>query len=384
MRAVVLSGGGARGAYEAGALSYVLGLAALRPGPWADIVSGTSVGALTGALLAAHIDTPLDARTTLDAVWDDIELERVLRIGGEQILGLRRLILGGAKPAGLFDPRPLARIVGGGIPWPRITEHVAAGRLGALTITATHVPTGRPTVFLQRRSDLAHPRATPKRNTLTDTTITLDHTLASAAIPLLFPPVRIGGDLYCDGGLRQNTPLDPAVRLGARDVLIIALATSKEPIPLASDRYPSAAFLLGKVLDAFLLDHITSDVDELRRINRFLADGAATYGDDFCARMAERAQRASSVAFVPVREALVQPSENIGAIAASHVARLRRQARRFTPMYALLSLIDTGEAEGSDLASYLLFDRQYTRELVALGKHDAARNASAIEAFLDR
>jgi NTE family protein len=85
-----------------------------------------------------------------------------------------------------------------------------------------------------------------------------------------------------------------------------------------------------------------------------------------------------------VREALVQPSENIGAIAASHVARLRRQARRFTPMYALLSLIDTGEAEGSDLASYLLFDRQYTRELVALGKHDAARNASAIEAFLDR
>lgn len=380
-RALVLSGGGARGAYEAGVLSLMLERAAMLRRPWVDFVCGTSVGAVTGALIAATLDRPAESARELVRLWSELAIEDVLAFGLPQVSGLPRLVFGGRRSAGLFDGRALAVMVGRHIPWTRIREHIDSGLLGALTITATHVPTGRPTVFVERGAGVVLPANIGRRVVVRDAQIGAPQVLASAAIPLLFPPVRVGSDLYCDGGLRLNTPLGPAIRLGAREVFAIGLATAHEEPPVPSDRYPSASFLMGKVLNAFLLDHIMSDLDELERINRFLADGATVAGPGFEGQLAAVAAARGTPAYHPVKAHVVRPSHDLGAIAADHLRRMRGRLGRLSVARGLLRFLDTGE--GSDIASYLLFDRAYAADLIALGRRDAQEHLSAIDAFLE-
>jgi len=299
-----------------------------------------------------------------------------------QVLSLPRLFLGGDRPTGLFDAGALARALGERIPWSRIGEHLATGRFSALTVTATHVPTGRPTVFVQRRPDVRSPDAIGRRVVVRDTVIGLDHVLASGAIPVMFPPVRVEGDLYCDGGLRLNTPLRPAIRLGARKVLAIGLSTTKPEAELSARRYPGASFLLGKVLNAFLLDHVMTDLDELSRINGFLADGAEICGPDFAERLEDLARRRGEPAYHTVEAVVVRPSEDLSVIAAEHLRRMRRQVTRLSAARVLLQALDSRESPGSDVASYLLFDGKYARDLIELGRRDAFANLDQLDHFL--
>lgn len=381
---VVLSGGGARGAYEAGVLSWWLEDLA-RDGRPVDLhaICGTSVGAIHAAFLAGALHDPAAAARRLTDLWSGLQLDHVLRIGAAQALSLWRVALGGAAGAGLFDARPLTALVGRSIDWWGLHANVAAGRVGALTVTATHVPTGRPVVFLEAPEAQPTPVGTGRRVVVRRAPLTPAHVLASASIPLIFPPVKVGGDLYCDGGLRLNTPMGPALRLGSDRLLVVALNTAREEagVPeLGSGRYPGAPFLLGKMLNAFLLDHVAQDLENLHRVNDLLEDAVAAGAT--LEGMAGAAQARGAPGHTRIPATAIRPSEDLGELAESTLRRLSWIGRA-PVVHSLLKLVDVGEGSGADLASYLLFDGGYTRELLDLGRQDAARQADALRSFLD-
>jgi NTE family protein len=207
--------------------------------------------------------------------------------------------------------------------------------------------------------------------------------LASAAIPLIFPPVAIDGHLHCDGGLRLNTPMAPAIHLGAGRIFAVGVSSpvSIGAPALAQGVYPGAPFLLGKVLNAFLLDHLAMDLVELERINHFLRDGMQVFGPTFLERMnALQAARGEPRRRL-VHHIAVRPSVDLGRIAAEHI---RSHRVRFGRMLGrtLLRLLDVGEGADSDIASYLMFDGEYAKKLIELGRADARARRDEIAAFL--
>jgi NTE family protein len=226
--AVILSGGGARGAYEVGVLWYIFDdlTRILGTAPRIDILCGTSVGAINACYLAAHLGDPVLGLRRLVELWSELELTRVLGFGVRQVVTLPRVLLGGGGGHGLFDVRPMAEIVEREISWRAVSRCLRKHMLRALTVSCTEVSTGRTVVFIQVSPDLTVPLTAPPRTVLRADRIGPHHALASAAIPLLFPPVLIDDELDLDGGLRQNTPIAPALRLGA--TRIFAIGSSRE------------------------------------------------------------------------------------------------------------------------------------------------------------
>jgi NTE family protein len=219
--------------------------------------------------------------------------------------------------------------------------------------------------------------------------IDASHTLASAAIPLLFPAVRVGPTYYCDGGLRLNTPLVPALRLGADRVLIIGLrhqATAQEQDRLARTRetnYANPAYLAGKALNALLLDRVETDVDRLRLFNAILECGSNVYGEEFLGRINEPIIERRNTPYRIVPDLFLRPSEDLGEIAAKclhhqpRVSGVRSWLTRNIARYAA-----RGTALEADLLSYLLFDRCYAEHLIELGRRDAKQVADQLLEFL--
>jgi NTE family protein len=386
---MILSGGGARGAYEVGVLWYIFDdlTRILGAPPRIDILCGTSVGAINGCYLAAHLGDPVLGLRRLVELWTDLELARVLGFGMRQVLTLPRVLLGGGDGYGLFDVRPMADLVQREISWRAVSRCLRKGMLRALTVSCTEVSTGRTVVFMQVAPDLTIPGAAPPRTLFRADRIGPHHALASAAIPLLFPPVRIDGELHLDGGLRQNTPIAPALRLGATHIFAIGSSREvqgrvvREGGHGVTHRAPGAAFLLGKVLNAFLLDHVDVDIELLTRINNVLVDGAHAYGSGFAGAISEQARKRGAQEYRFVKALRVRPSEDIGLLANSHI---RRNGLRGDPMMTrrLFDLLDLGVEGEADLASYLLFDGPFCRRLIELGRADAqARRDELIEFF---
>jgi NTE family protein len=388
---MILSGGGARGAYEVGVLWYIfddLTRMLGRP-PRVDILCGTSVGAINACYLAAHLGDPVLGLRRLVELWTDLELTRVLGFGVRQVLTLPRVLLGGGEGYGLFDVRPMADLVQREISWRAVSRCLRRSMLRALTVSCTEVSTGRTVVFMQVAPELQIPQNAPPRTLFRGARIGPPHALASAAIPMLFPPVRVDDELYLDGGLRQNTPIAPALRLGATH--IFAIGSSRE----ISGRVvhegnvqptgpaPSAAFLLGKVLNAFLLDHVDVDIELLTRINSVLVDGTKAYGPGFTEALTSEARRRGALEYRYVNCLRVRPSEDIGRLANEH---LKRGRLRGDPILTrrLFKLLDLGVQTEADLASYLLFDGPFCRRLIEMGRADAqARKHELLEFFRD-
>jgi NTE family protein len=205
----------------------------------------------------------------------------------------------------------------------------------------------------------------------------------------MFPPVRVDGDLYLDGGLRQNTPIAPALRLGASHIFAIGSSREvkgrvvREPGDNERARAPGAAFLLGKILNAFLLDHIDVDIELLSRINSVLVDGTKAYGPGFAQAVSEEARNRGALEYQYVNCLRVRPSEDIGRLASEH---LKRGRLRGDPILTkrLFSVIDFGVDVEADLASYLLFDGPFCRRLIEMGRADAqSRRADLLDFFSD-
>jgi NTE family protein len=214
------------------------------------------------------------------------------------------------------------------------------------------------------------------------------HALASAAIPFLFPAPRIDGAYFCDGGLRLNTPLAPALRLGADRLLIVGLRhtpTPEEEAALAAHReanYSSLAYLAGKVLNALLLDHVDYDVDRLRLVNAILDTGARAYGPDFLPRINQVIEQMRGTPYRVVRDVYVIPSRDLAVMAAECLEAHRGGAGlRAWLSDAALRYTVRGIAGEADLLSYLYFDRCYADHLIELGRADAEARADELIAF---
>jgi NTE family protein len=377
--AMILSGGGARGAYEVGVLWYIfddLTRILARP-PRIDILCGTSVGAINACYLAAHLGDPVLGLRRLVDLWTELELTRVLGFGVRQVVTLPRVLLGGGRGYGLFDVRPMADLVQREISWRAVARCLRRRMLRALTVSCTEVSAGRTVVFMQVSPDLQVPTNAPPRTLFRAARVGPQHALASAAIPMLFPPVRIDDELYLDGGLRQNTPIAPALRLGATHIFAIGSSREikgrvvREAADHDSARAPAAAFLLGKVLNAFLLDHVDVDIELLTRVNTVLIDGSNAYGPGFTEALSAQARRRGASDYRFVNCLRVRPSEDIGRLANEH---LKRGRLRGDPILTrrLFGLLDLGVENEADLASYLLFDGPFCRRLIEMGRADAA------------
>ncbi len=401
--ALVLSGGGARGAYEAGVLSYLFQDLPARLGRPVrfNIVTGTSVGAVHACYVAASQQQP-DAGRRLADIWRSLSLDQVFAVGAVDLVRVPWQLLGlggvraplapsGAVPErlpGLFDTAWLESIVLDNIAWESLRRNLADGTVQALAIAATEIATGRSAVFVDQHGGTVPDWSRDRFVVARPTEIGPAHALASAAIPLIFPAIRIDRTYYCDGGLRLNTPLSPALRLGAQRVLVIGLRhprTPEEEDRLARRReanYTQPTYLLGKTLNALLLDRVEYDVDRLRLFNAILESGVRTYGPEFLARINEPIMAMRNTPYRIVRHCMLRPSKDLGVMAAEclrHQSRsrgLRDWLSRNVVRYAGRGAL--GEA---DLLSYLFFDRCYANHLIELGRHDAAEAADELVAF---
>jgi NTE family protein len=396
--ALVLSGGGARGAYEAGIVRYLREELppAVRDQVRFDILCGTSVGAVTACFLAATMDAPEQQGRALCEMWSELSLERVYKVEGENLWSLTRKMWRAAtnEPVrsegwrlyDIFHPAPLEEMVRTRPSWPRISANLRGGLFSALSVTATEIASGNSVVFVQRREGGVPPWSRDPYTEAREAVIGPEHALASAAIPLLFRSVKIGDEFFCDGSLRQTTPLSPALRLGAQKVLLISLkyrppGGKRRTRPLAA--YPTTPMLMGKVLNALMLDHTDYDLDRLRRFNNLLKAGSELFGESFVPKINDVVQHTRGQPYRLVEDLVIRPSRDIATIAGAHARRARTGeiVRRSLPTKLLHRIAQSQLVSEADLASYLLFDAAYAKDLIDLAMEDAHQEREALVKF---
>lgn len=388
---LVLSGGGARGAYEVGVLqgvAEVLGKRADDPPPF-QVFTGASVGAINATYYAAHAHRGDLGAAGLVDVWRTLRLPVHLRIDPLRLTGARRLLSRwrGEPQLGtsLLDPAALDAVVRDSIPWKHLHANVDAGRVRALIIAALRVNDGRTCMFYEASDACVFRPSRDPRREARATRIVDQHVLASSAIPVVFPARRIDGRWFCDGGVRFNTPIAPAIRAGAERLMVISLmhpGAAEDPAPHGEEQYPNPLFLLGKVLNALLLDPITYDLQVLHRFNRMIEVLDETLDPDARQRVDAVVAQARGVAYRALDTLVFQPSEDLGRLAAAHLRRhgdalqIGRIAR-----WMLRRAAATDATWEDDLASYVLFDGAFAARLIELGRTDAHDRAAEVRAF---
>jgi NTE family protein len=373
--AVILPGGGARAAYQVGVLRGVARILGREHRQPFRIICGTSAGAINAATLAVHADSFQRGVARLLRWWRAVEVVHVYRadLASVSVHGMRWLasvLVGAAGPkraAAMFDNSPLGTVLRGDLELTRVAQQIRDGELRALAINATSYTTGQAVTFFQGSPAIAAWQRTRRRGE--PAMIGIDHLLASTAIPFVFPAGRIGDDYFADGSVRQIAPLSPALHLGARRILVIAVGrfTGQTPTPRQREApsYPSFAQVAGHALSSIFLDNLGADLERMQRMNQVLTLVPS-----------EALQRHPELAHI---DALVlSPSRDLGAMALPYARYLPTGVR-----YLLHGLGST-EGTGASLLSYLLFDKRYTRALLDLGYRDALARRDEISAFLAR
>ncbi len=371
--AIVLTGGGARGAYQVGVLRA---LARQHPGACFPIITGVSAGAINAVHLASH-PGPLDeAMEELTQIWSHLTLPEVLDVDtfdlGRTVLRWgTRLISGGSalvpKVRGLVDTAPLRRlleriltVVDGEIIG--IERNLQNSPLRAVALTTINYSTGQTVTWVQ--GDEIQTWERPKRRSR-HTRLCVDHVMASSALPLVFPAIRIGDAWHGDGGIRLSAPLSPAIHLGADRLLIISTryeASMAEAEMPTINGYPPPAQILGKLLNSVFLDLVDQDVARLRRINHLIA----------------KVPEDERGAFRVVESLVIRPSEDLGRLSAEHEPELPKTFRFLTRG------LGTRETKSPDFLSMLMFEPEYLRRLIAIGERDADARRAEIATLLNR
>jgi NTE family protein len=364
--ALVLTGGGARSAWQVGVLREI---ARWHPPGSAlpfQVICGTSAGAINAAVLAAGAADFAQASAALARVWGGFHIGQVFRAGTLDMLrsGLQlvlALVSGGwlmPMPRSLLDNSPLRALLEREVDFAALARSVASGRPDAVAVTASSLTGGASVTFVQTSRPFTPWERASRRGDAAN--LGVDHLMASAAIPLLFPPVAMEGSHYGDGALRQMTPLAPAIHLGADRILVIGSRHPGAGRAVAAPA-PNVAEQLGFMLDSLFAEGLQADLERLIRVNALLAGrkpGPAPFG------------------MRHVDTLLLQPERDPGAAAVAH--------RNAMPgsLGALLRILGARGARGGRLLSYLLFEGDYTRELIAAGERDAGRRRTEISAFL--
>jgi NTE family protein len=402
--ALVLSGGAARGAYEAGVIAYLREGLVRDTGVAArfDILCGSSVGAINACFLAANAHRPEAQAELLVQRWASLKIDDVLQLRTADVMKFVRSLLGVApapedahRRGGAIDPSNMERMVLEGAPWSLISRNLADGHLDALSVSTTHVTSGHTVIFVQRRDGSVPEWSHDPFVHAVAAKIRPQHALASGAIPLMFPPVSIEGQYYCDGGLRQNTPLSPALRLGADRVLVVSLRhlpdaeearVERDSIisPARVEPLPSPYLLAGKVINALWLDHVDYDLDRMRQTNALIEAGVRAFGPGFVARLNAELLAAGRQPLREIAELRVMPSRDIGAMA-TEFARTEEFTKRVRGITGtvLRRMAVSDAPDESDLLSYLLFDGAYCQQLIDLGIEDARSQRDALARFFD-
>jgi len=368
---IVLTGGGARGAYQVGVLSY---MARKYPKLSVPIVTGVSAGAVNAAHVAAHPGTFEQAMTELRHLWSELTTDQVFRADAGSMLwsAMRtgmRLFSGGVLPApklqGLLNTNPLRdhleeayAAINGELTG--IEANLKRGKLKAIAIVTTSYTTGQSVVWVQGNNVQLWTR--PQRISV-HSRITLDHVMASAALPVFFPAVRINDAWYGDGGVRLAAPLSPALHLGAHRILAVStrmMRTQQEAAQPMITQYPPPAQILGAVFNAVFLDLIDQDALRLNRLNRLL----------------EKLPVEDREGLKPVRLLVIRPSLDLGRLAAAYEPKL-------PPAFKFMTRgLGTRETSSPDILSMLLFQKDYLTRLIEIGEADAEARADEIEEFL--
>jgi NTE family protein len=364
--ALVLTGGGARSAYQVGVLKALASLLPAKARCPFPIVTGTSAGAVSAAVLAAD---PLRFRAavhTLERVWRGFHVDQVFRSDSLTVLRaglhwLLALISAGhlvRPPRSLLDNSPLRRLLARRVNFERLAQSIHAGSLGAVALSATGYSSARSVAFFD-----SHPDIAPWERVLhcgERVRLTLDHLMASLAVPFLFPPVRIEGQYYGDGAMRQLAPLSPAIHLGADHLLVIGVRAhgDRGALPaLETSASPTPGQIFGFMLDTLFNDQIQADLERLERVNHIAAIHAGGLRH--------------------VEATIILPSEDLRRIAARHAGDLPRSLR------TLMRTMGAYNENGTQLMSYLMFESSYTRELIDLGYADAMARRADLMRFVE-
>ena len=368
---IVLTGGGARGAYQVGVMQWV---ARNYPELEVPILTGVSAGAINAAHIAAHPGTFKQACYELRHLWAELTPDHIFRVGAHSLawqtvrFGMR-LVSGGVLPApevrAFLDTKPLwntleesLAVVNGELTG--VKANIERGKLKAVAITSTSYTTGQSVTWIQGR-DINLWARPQRRSELTN--IRLEHVMASAALPIFFPAIKVGNAFYGDGGVRLAAPLSPALHLGAEKIIAVSTryARSQAESEVAQvSSYPPPAQVLGVLMNAIFLDLVDQDAVRLERINRLLENMPAH------AREGMR----------PVKLLVVRPSRDLGRLVAEYEPRL-------PPAFKFMTRgLGTRETRSPDVLSMLMFQRDYLTRLMEIGEADAEARAEEIDVFL--